>query len=369
MFIQCHYGRRDLAQRLRPTAEVNHLSEEAGARAKTASAADPRRAPPQRVLRRLTPTGGHTLSRDRPARRPSRRRRCCASAQWHPRRAHRRRRAGRHASHHAINRHRRPGAPIPMQFNVDTTPSPAPTATASAIGWRATTTASITCLGGTFLVQDGPGGLLQAIRLRDLRRPAHHVGRRRRLPPRTGHHIHHERRRHRRHHRVRRRRSSAATPSSPSTPGCTSTTRPNNTLDRRPAGLTRARPARSRNEHRRPPPRRRPRLRRRSATASAASYPWPSRTALTRPAPSTARGPHARLLELPTRAHRPGRHPRPDTHQRLQERLHHDASSPAAATPSIRASTGTRASSATTSSGSSPTSSPRASSPDAHTRS
>ncbi len=35
MFIQCHYGRRDLAQRLRPTAEVNHLSDEARARAKT----------------------------------------------------------------------------------------------------------------------------------------------------------------------------------------------------------------------------------------------------------------------------------------------------------------------------------------------
>jgi ectoine hydroxylase-related dioxygenase (phytanoyl-CoA dioxygenase family) len=35
MFIQCHYGRRDLAQRLRPTAEVNQLSDEARARAKT----------------------------------------------------------------------------------------------------------------------------------------------------------------------------------------------------------------------------------------------------------------------------------------------------------------------------------------------
>jgi hypothetical protein len=36
MFVQCHYGRRDIAQRLRPTSEVNHLSEEALGRAKTA---------------------------------------------------------------------------------------------------------------------------------------------------------------------------------------------------------------------------------------------------------------------------------------------------------------------------------------------
>jgi Phytanoyl-CoA dioxygenase (PhyH) len=34
-FIQCHYGRRDIAQRIRPTSAVNHLSEEALARAKT----------------------------------------------------------------------------------------------------------------------------------------------------------------------------------------------------------------------------------------------------------------------------------------------------------------------------------------------
>ncbi len=36
MFVQCHYGRRDLAQRLRPTAAVNHLSEDAVGRATTA---------------------------------------------------------------------------------------------------------------------------------------------------------------------------------------------------------------------------------------------------------------------------------------------------------------------------------------------
>ena len=35
MFIQCHYGRRDLAQRIRTTTEVNHLSDEARGRAKT----------------------------------------------------------------------------------------------------------------------------------------------------------------------------------------------------------------------------------------------------------------------------------------------------------------------------------------------
>jgi hypothetical protein len=36
MFVQCHYGRRDLAQRLRPTADVNHLSEDALDRAGSA---------------------------------------------------------------------------------------------------------------------------------------------------------------------------------------------------------------------------------------------------------------------------------------------------------------------------------------------
>ncbi len=35
VFIQCHYGRRDIAQRIRPTSTVNHLSEDALARAKT----------------------------------------------------------------------------------------------------------------------------------------------------------------------------------------------------------------------------------------------------------------------------------------------------------------------------------------------
>lgn len=35
MFIQCHYGRRDLAQRIRPSSAANHLSEEAVARART----------------------------------------------------------------------------------------------------------------------------------------------------------------------------------------------------------------------------------------------------------------------------------------------------------------------------------------------
>jgi hypothetical protein len=35
MFVQCHYGRRDMAQRIRPTSVVNHLSDEALARART----------------------------------------------------------------------------------------------------------------------------------------------------------------------------------------------------------------------------------------------------------------------------------------------------------------------------------------------
>jgi ectoine hydroxylase-related dioxygenase (phytanoyl-CoA dioxygenase family) len=35
MFVQCHYGRRDIAQRIRPTSSVNHLSAEALARAGT----------------------------------------------------------------------------------------------------------------------------------------------------------------------------------------------------------------------------------------------------------------------------------------------------------------------------------------------
>jgi hypothetical protein len=48
MFVQCHYGRRDLAQRIRPTSQVNHLSEEALARART---------PRERTLVGLHPLG------------------------------------------------------------------------------------------------------------------------------------------------------------------------------------------------------------------------------------------------------------------------------------------------------------------------
>ena len=48
MFVQCHYGRRDLAQRIRPTAEVNHVSAEAAARAQT---------PRERTLIGLHPLG------------------------------------------------------------------------------------------------------------------------------------------------------------------------------------------------------------------------------------------------------------------------------------------------------------------------
>jgi hypothetical protein len=46
MFVQCHYGRRDIAQRIRPTSSVNHLSEEAVVRAGT---------PRQRTLAGLHP--------------------------------------------------------------------------------------------------------------------------------------------------------------------------------------------------------------------------------------------------------------------------------------------------------------------------
>jgi hypothetical protein len=35
IFLQCHYGRRDIAQRIRPTRVTNHLSEDAVARART----------------------------------------------------------------------------------------------------------------------------------------------------------------------------------------------------------------------------------------------------------------------------------------------------------------------------------------------
>ena len=38
-FLQCHYGRRDLAQRLRTTADSNQLSDEAIARATTRASA------------------------------------------------------------------------------------------------------------------------------------------------------------------------------------------------------------------------------------------------------------------------------------------------------------------------------------------
>jgi len=48
MFVQCHYGRRDIAQRLRPTNLVNQLSTEASALAET---------PRQKTLVGLHPLG------------------------------------------------------------------------------------------------------------------------------------------------------------------------------------------------------------------------------------------------------------------------------------------------------------------------
>ena len=53
MFVQCHYGRRDLAQRIRPASLANHLSGEAVARARTRAGEDARRAPSFGVLRQL----------------------------------------------------------------------------------------------------------------------------------------------------------------------------------------------------------------------------------------------------------------------------------------------------------------------------
>jgi hypothetical protein len=48
MFVQCHYGRRDLAQRIRPTSVANQLGDEAVARART---------PRERTLVGLHPLG------------------------------------------------------------------------------------------------------------------------------------------------------------------------------------------------------------------------------------------------------------------------------------------------------------------------
>ena len=53
MFIQCHYGRRDIAQRIRPTSSVNHLSEDALRTCKDAATADADRTPPAELLRRV----------------------------------------------------------------------------------------------------------------------------------------------------------------------------------------------------------------------------------------------------------------------------------------------------------------------------
>jgi len=46
-------------------------------------------------------------------------------------------------------------------FNVDTDAFTGADGTASAIGWLGDHNSVITCLGGTFVIQDGPGGLFQ----------------------------------------------------------------------------------------------------------------------------------------------------------------------------------------------------------------
>ena len=98
-----------------------------------------------------------------------------------------------------------PGGPAPAyrcDFNLTTDAFTGAGGTASAIGWEGDFTSVITCLGGTFLVQDGPHGLLPRRGIRDLRREPDHVGRRRRLAPRPGDDVP-PRRGARRHHRVR----------------------------------------------------------------------------------------------------------------------------------------------------------------------
>ena len=68
---------------------------------------------------------------------------------------------GRHAP--CPRRHRGPG-PRPAYrctFNVDTDAFTGADGTASAIGWLGDHNSVITCLGGTFVVQDGPDGLFQ----------------------------------------------------------------------------------------------------------------------------------------------------------------------------------------------------------------
>ena len=69
--------------------------------------------------------------------------------------------AGRRQSRPRHRRHPGPGPAYRCSFNVNTDAFTGANGTASAIGWLGDHNSVITCLGGTFVVQDGPGGLFQ----------------------------------------------------------------------------------------------------------------------------------------------------------------------------------------------------------------
>ena len=69
-----------------------------------------------------------------------------------------------------------PRAAYRCTFNVNTDAFTGADGTASAIGWLGDHNSVVTCLGGTFLVQDGPGGLFQDDGLRHLRRASARPG-------------------------------------------------------------------------------------------------------------------------------------------------------------------------------------------------
>ena len=66
LFLQVHYGRRDIAQRIRTTDEVNHLSPEAIERAQTQRQRDARRPARSLLLRRVAGAGRKPKAPPRP---------------------------------------------------------------------------------------------------------------------------------------------------------------------------------------------------------------------------------------------------------------------------------------------------------------
>ena len=69
--------------------------------------------------------------------------------------------AGRRQSHPGTHGSAGPAPAYRCTFNVNTDAFTGAHGTASAIGWLGDHNSVITCLGGTFVVQDGPGGLFQ----------------------------------------------------------------------------------------------------------------------------------------------------------------------------------------------------------------